>query len=143
MGIRDAHHFERSDDNSISMSPTSTSVKHATVVSRRPVNPPENEVEETTNSTITQKDLAVGKWIAFMYEGEEYRGIVRDVSVPGRVTIASLEVIRVGTYKWPAKEDILDYSIEDIIGLVNDAVPVGCGSRLQLRLDKSLSVTLL
>lgn len=141
VGIRDAHHFERSDDNSISMSSTSLSDNHSIFVIRRSENLQEDHIKESpstnpTKAIITQQDLRPGNWVAFMYDEEEYRGVIRNLSIPGRVTISSLEVTRLGTYKWPAKEDVLDYPIEDIIRLLDDPAPVGCGSRLQLRFEK-------
>ena len=71
--------------------------------------------------------------LAFVYDDREYRGLIRDLPVPGCVTVASLEATSGGTYKWPTKEDVLEYPVEDILRILDDPVPVGCGSRIQLR----------
>ena len=59
-------------------------------------------------------------------------GVPRTHSWPGRVTVASLETTSGGTYKWPTKEDVLDYPVEDILRILDDPVPVGYGSHIQL-----------
>ena len=131
VGIRGNHHFVKSSDCSVLMSPTSTSLKRTVVSIRRTQTVPEDVVEN--ENRVSPMNLAIGNWVAFRYENREYRGLIQDLPIAGRVTVASLEATSVGSYKWPNKEDVLDYPTEDILRILNEPVPVVTRSRLHLR----------
>ena len=88
----------------------------------------------TYGNNIDEQLYKTGDWVAVVYEGKEYRGIVTNVAGEGtarEVEVSVMHPILGGCFKWPAKEDKVYYPFDKV--LCKTVPPVPAGSRGQFQ----------
>jgi hypothetical protein len=85
--------------------------------------------------SLNESTVKVGNWVLVLYLGNKYPGKVSEINdITKTVTVSALEIS--GKYfKYPSKEDVLEYPFSDIISVLKEPMLVNMRGLYSIEID--------